>query len=102
MRALLPCLFVLAGCATPSLALPGAFQRLKNESDFTAVTADDARIWVREFEDPDEARLEFWSEVLKTTCRWSLRRNRRGGEWPGSGLRRCSRRADGDDYLVGV
>lgn len=67
MRALLLCASALLGaaCAGPSLALPAAFQRLANESDFKAVTADDARVWIREFADPDEGKLEFWTEVLK-------------------------------------
>ncbi len=33
--------------------------------ELKAVTADDARLWVREFPDPDRGDLAFWTRTLK-------------------------------------
>ena len=54
----------LAGCASARMDLPKGFLELEDRHDFQAVTADDARIWIREFSDPNEAPLEFWIGVL--------------------------------------
>lgn len=53
-----------AGCATARMDLPKDFLELEDRRDFQAVTADDARIWIREFSDRNEAPLEFWIGVL--------------------------------------
>lgn len=56
---------VLGGaCATP-IQLPKDFLRLEDRGDFQAVTGDDARVWVREFEDPNEASLTFWAAAVE-------------------------------------
>ena len=53
-----------AGCATARMDLPKDFLELEDRSDFQAVTADDARIWIRRFTDRNEAPLAFWVGVL--------------------------------------
>ena len=53
-----------AGCGT-TMALPKDFLQLQRESDYRAVTADDARLWVRRFADPDAGELEFWARTLQ-------------------------------------
>lgn len=55
-------LLVLAGCATP-LDLPTGFVKVAGP-DFRAVTADDARLWVRELHDGTAADLDFWAQSL--------------------------------------
>ncbi len=66
MRARSLCLLLAlfaAGCATP-IDLPTDFVRI-NDAEFAAVTADDARLQIRELHDPNEADLKFWAEVVR-------------------------------------
>ncbi len=62
--ALLVTALAASGCTTP-IRLPKDFLELKSSGDFRAVTGDDARVWVREFEDPNSASLAFWSTALE-------------------------------------
>ncbi len=62
-RALAGCLLALVGCAAP-IELPPQFLVLQGDT-FRAVTGDDARLWVRDFEEPNVASLEFWGEALR-------------------------------------
>ena len=62
--ALLLCV-AAAGCASARMDLPEDFLELEGRSDFQAVTADDARVWIREFSDRNEAPLAFWVGVLE-------------------------------------
>ncbi len=65
LRGALLLLSLLAGaCATP-IHLPKDFLELTDRSDFQAVTGDDARIWIRELTDPNEASLDFWATALE-------------------------------------
>lgn len=56
-----------AACAM-HMDVPEGFLRLKGREigDVKAVTADDARIWVREFDVDQGASLEFWMRALRT------------------------------------
>lgn len=67
LRYLVTCLsaVLFAACAAP-LQLPAGFVELGDTSaGYCAVTSDDARLWVRELQDPTEGSLEFWSESLR-------------------------------------
>jgi hypothetical protein len=68
MRALTACCVLaalaFAGCAT-SMRLPDEFLQLRKGNGFRAVTADDARLWVRTFDNPEEGNLPFWSRILE-------------------------------------
>lgn len=64
LAALLLCV-ALAGCATARMDLPKDFLELEGRHDFQAVTADDARVWIRQFSDRNEAPLAFWVGVLE-------------------------------------
>ena len=57
---------LLASCASVSMDVPDDFLRLTSQEsdDVRAVTADGARIWVREFDVNDDASLSFWTEAL--------------------------------------
>lgn len=58
-------LFLLfAGCAT-QIDLPKDFLQLSDGVQFQAVTGDDARVWIRDFEDPDAASREFWAQAVE-------------------------------------
>ena len=61
-------LFLLAaiagGCAAP-IRLPKDFLVLDAKSGYQAVTGDDARVWIREFDDPNEASLSFWAKAVE-------------------------------------
>jgi len=49
--------------------LPDDFLQLRTgPHEFKATTPDDARLWVRQFDDPDEGGLEFWAKALWTDC----------------------------------
>ncbi|MBL8750898.1 MAG: hypothetical protein JNK78_17185 [Planctomycetes bacterium] len=54
----------VVACATP-IRLPKDFLELHSSGAFRAVTGDDARVWVREFEDPNSASLAFWATALE-------------------------------------
>src|SRR5262249_13011872 len=113
MRVLLAaCAFLAllgAGCAT-SMSLPGEFLQLPNGNGYRAVTADDARVWVRTFAIPDDGNAEFWGRTLEE----ELSRNRgyqvvkRGDCRDGDGHEgrwfECTAQADGEStgYLVAV
>ena len=64
---LLALAFTAAACATP-IELSRDFVALAGHdsgSDFRAVTGDDARVWLRRFDDPNEADLAFWAQALE-------------------------------------
>ncbi len=45
--------------------VPSPFLQLETGShELKATTPDDARLWVREFDDPDEGDLSFWNDAL--------------------------------------
>ena len=56
-----------AACAM-QMDLPEGFLRLKAREvgDLRAVTADDARIWVRDFDVDEGASLDFWLQALRS------------------------------------
>jgi len=54
---------LLGGCAA-TMELPKDFLHLADSADFRAVTGDDARVWIRTFDDDNEATLEFWADSL--------------------------------------
>src|SRR5688572_10291686 len=59
-------LVALAGCATARMDLPKDFLELEDsKNDFQAITADDARVWIRRFSDKNAAPLSFWVGVLE-------------------------------------
>lgn len=64
VAALLVMALAAFACATP-IRLPKDFLELKSSGGFRAVTGDDARVWVREFEDPNTASLAFWATALE-------------------------------------
>ncbi len=65
MAVFLAALFLLGACSI-SMALPGEFLQLESDgSELKATTPDDARLWVRQFEDRDRGDLQFWAESLK-------------------------------------
>ena len=53
-----------AACAGP-IRLPKDFLPLETESVYQAITGDDARVWIREFEDPHAASPAFWSTAVE-------------------------------------
>lgn len=60
-------LALLAGCAAP-ITLSKEFVTLVDHraaADFRAVTGDDARVWMRRFEDRNEGDLTFWAKSLE-------------------------------------
>ncbi|MCC7063548.1 MAG: hypothetical protein IT456_12140 [Planctomycetes bacterium] len=58
-------LFLLfAACAT-QMDLPKDFLQLSESEQFRAVTGDDARVWIREFEDENAASREFWAQAVE-------------------------------------
>lgn len=70
MRALLrPTVVALLSMAAAScgitMRLPQDFLRLEDRGDLQAVTGDDARLWAREFSDPNEAPLAFWAAAVE-------------------------------------
>ncbi len=52
------------------MTLPPEFLRVDRDVDaqIKAVTADDARLWVREFADDDLGDVEFWAATLRADC----------------------------------
>jgi hypothetical protein len=44
---------------------PGFLVLTKDRREVKAITPDEARLWVREFDDPHEATLAFWGETLR-------------------------------------
>jgi hypothetical protein len=65
--AMLAVALLSAACAM-QMDVPEGFLRLKAREvgDVRAVTADDARIWVREFNVDQGASLEFWLQALRS------------------------------------
>lgn len=65
-RALATALLLLTGCSGISMEVPTPFLRLETPRDeLKATTPDDARLWVREFEDRDKGGLAFWAATLQ-------------------------------------
>jgi len=58
-------LLVATGACHLPVQLPPDFVQLDDYDDFTAVTGDDARFCIREFEDPHEAPLAFWAQAVE-------------------------------------
>ena len=57
---------LLLGACTIQADLPSEFLRLDSQQrELKAMTADDARLWVREFDDPEDGNLAFWTEALR-------------------------------------
>lgn len=55
----------LGSCAI-QMDLPQEFLVLQTSGDqLKATTPEDARVWVREFADPDGGTLDFWAATLK-------------------------------------
>jgi hypothetical protein len=73
MRAAMALPLVLLGLSACALQmdLPPEFLRLhaQEAGDLRAVTADDARIWVRDLEVDDGATLDFWMAALASDLR---------------------------------
>ena len=57
-------LLFAAACATP-IQLPKDYLELRGRDGFQAVTGDDARVWIREFETRERAPLTFWATALE-------------------------------------
>lgn len=63
---LLALAFGLAACGSLRMDLPPSFLKLTSgERELKATTADDARLWVREFGDPERGDLAFWVQALR-------------------------------------
>ena len=59
-------LLLLAGCRSIAMDLPAPFLQLDTPgAELKATTPDDARLWVREFEDRDRGGLAFWAATLQ-------------------------------------
>lgn len=61
------CLLLASACAGP-IALSKDFVVLaehRGERDYRAVTGDDARVWLRQFEDRNRGDLAFWRKALE-------------------------------------
>lgn len=59
------CLLLVAGACRVPVQLPPEFVQLEDYDEFTAVTGDDARFCLREFEAPQAAPLEFWAQAVE-------------------------------------
>ncbi|MBK8975684.1 MAG: hypothetical protein IPM29_07145 [Planctomycetes bacterium] len=57
-----------AGCANLRADLPQGFLELRSEGgrQLKAMTADDARLWIRDFDVEDGGDLDFWTAALRT------------------------------------
>lgn len=112
MRALSLMLLVLLplGACSLSMQLPATFLVLEGDGGYRAMTGDDGRVWVREFDDPDDGNLSFWTEALRD----DLLRNRgyqltregpvRDGAGRAGHLLECTATLEGErhGYLVAV
>lgn len=58
-------LLVVAGACRAPVQLPPDFVQLEDYDDFTAVTGDDARFCLREFEAAQAAPLDFWAQAVE-------------------------------------
>ena len=56
---------LLAACASLKMDLPAEFLTLKDGPEHRAVTAQDARVWSREFAEDNHATLDFWAATLR-------------------------------------
>ncbi len=64
--AILASLLTLTACASIEMELPGDFLQLKVPGlQLKATTPDDARLWVRQFDDYDQGDLSFWVRTLR-------------------------------------
>jgi hypothetical protein len=60
-------LLALLGAGCVSLTPPPDFLPIEEGlTEYKAVSPDDARLWVREFDVPDQSDLSFWSKLLRT------------------------------------
>jgi hypothetical protein len=58
-------LALLTACHAP-MQLPVNFVELREFGEgYQAVTSDDARLWVRDLDDPTRGTLDFWVDVLQ-------------------------------------
>ena len=56
---------LVTACSSPRMELPSGFLEIQAPGgEFKATNPDEARLWIRDFEDPDEGALDFWSETL--------------------------------------
>jgi len=59
-------LFALSACSALEMNLPPDFLQLQTGGfELKAITPDDGRLWVREFQDRDQGSLRFWASSLK-------------------------------------
>lgn len=58
---------LLLGACAVTIELPKDFLVLGEQDDasFRAVTGDDARVWIREFDDPNAADRAFWRQAIE-------------------------------------
>ncbi len=64
--AVLGALALAGGCAPLEMELPQGFLQLETgHEELKATTPDEARLWVREFDDRDQGDLSFWSSTLQ-------------------------------------
>lgn len=57
---------LLGASCSISMDLPPDFLQIESgRAELKATTPDDARLWVRQYDDPDQGDLEFWAETLK-------------------------------------
>jgi hypothetical protein len=62
------CLPLLGACSM-TMNLPADFLCLEQgASHYKAITPDDGRLWVREFADPADGTLPFWTTTLQNDC----------------------------------
>ncbi|MCA8952611.1 MAG: hypothetical protein KDE27_24070 [Planctomycetes bacterium] len=57
----------VAACAAP-IEISRDFVTLADhddDDDFRAITADDGRLWLRSFDDPNAAGIDFWAATLE-------------------------------------
>ena len=56
---------LLASCGSLDMTVPEPFLRLSTGGgEIKATTPDDARLWVREFDDPEHGDVAFWTKAL--------------------------------------
>ena len=56
----------LCGCQSMEIEPPSDFLQMTTASrEIRLTTAEQARVWVREFVDPDRGNVEFWAAALR-------------------------------------
>jgi len=59
-------LLLLAPACALSMTVPGDFLALDTAGcEVKATTSDEARLWVRDFCDPDDGSAKFWADTLR-------------------------------------